>query len=46
MVAREPLSGSGGPPPLPRDPRPPARETHARTLPAAAQTLSKDRPKD
>jgi hypothetical protein len=50
LVAREPLSGSGsgagGPPPLPRDPRPPARETHARTLPAAAQSLSKDRPKD
>jgi hypothetical protein len=48
MTGREPLSGSGpgGPPPLPRDPRPPARETHARTLPAAAQPLSKDRPKD
>ena len=48
MVAREPLAGSGpgGPPPLPRDPRPPARETHARTLPAAAQPLAKDRPKD
>jgi len=48
MAGREPLSGAGagGPPPLPRDPRPPARETHARTLPAAAQPLSKDRPKD
>jgi hypothetical protein len=48
MAGREPLSGAGagGAPPLPRDPRPPARETHARTLPAAAQPLSKDRPKD
>jgi hypothetical protein len=48
IPGREPLSGaaSGGPPPLPRDPRPPARETHARTLPAAAQPLAKDRPKD
>jgi hypothetical protein len=48
MVGREPLSGSGsgGPPPLPRDPRPPARETHARTLPPAAQPVPKDRPKD
>jgi hypothetical protein len=46
LVAREPLSGSGKAPPLPRDPRPPARETHARTLPAAAQSLSKDRPKE
>jgi hypothetical protein len=48
MAGREPLSGSGsgGPPPLPRDPRPPARETHARTLPPAAQPVPKDRPKD
>ncbi len=46
MAGREPLSGSGGAPPLPRDPRPPARETHARTLPPAAQPLSKDRTKD
>ena len=46
MVGREPLSGAGGAPPLPRDPRPPARETHARTLPAAAQPLSKDRTKE
>ena len=48
MVGREPLagSGSGGAPPLPRDPRPPARETHARTLPPAAQPVPKDRPKD
>jgi hypothetical protein len=46
IAGREPLSGSGGAPPLPRDPRPPARETHARTLPPAAPPLSKDRTKD
>jgi len=47
MSARESTTGSnGGPPALPRDPRPPALETHARTRPATAQPLSKDRPKD
>jgi hypothetical protein len=35
----------GGPPPLPRDPRPPAPQTQVRTLPAGAQP-AKDRPKD
>jgi hypothetical protein len=29
----------GGPPPLPRDPRPPAPQTHVRTLPAGAQPV-------
>ncbi len=37
-------SGRGGPPPLPRDPRPPAAQTQVRTLPAGAQPV-KDRPK-
>ncbi len=48
MTARDPSpgTGGGGAPPLPRDPRPPARETHARTLPPLSQPLSKDRPKD
>jgi hypothetical protein len=46
MTARDPNPGSGGAPPLPRDPRPPARETHARTLPPSTQPFSKDRPKD
>ena len=41
-----PAPSAAGPPPLPRDPRPPARETHARTLPATVQPLSKDRSKD
>lgn len=35
----------GGPPPLPRDPRPPATQTHVRTLPIGAQPV-KDRTKD
>ncbi|MEJ0008003.1 MAG: hypothetical protein WDM77_16965 [Steroidobacteraceae bacterium] len=46
MTARDPNPSSGGAPPLPRDPRPPARETHARTLPPASSPQSKDRPKD
>jgi hypothetical protein len=46
MTARDPVPSTGGAPPLPRDPRPPARETHARTLPPLSQPLSKDRPKD
>jgi hypothetical protein len=37
--------GRGGPPPLPRDPRPPARETQVRTLPVTSLPLSKDRPR-
>jgi hypothetical protein len=47
MTARDSTTGgnSGGPPALPRDPRPPALETHVRTRPAA-QPLTKDRPKD
>ncbi|HEY1898483.1 MAG TPA: hypothetical protein VGG49_01680 [Steroidobacteraceae bacterium] len=40
-----PAAGIGGPPALPRDPRPPARETHVRTFPATAQPPAKDRPK-
>src|SRR5665213_2711658 len=43
MTARDPSPVTGGAPPLPRDPRPPARETHARTLPPLSQPLSKDR---
>jgi hypothetical protein len=35
----------GGAPPLPRDPRPPAPQTHVRTLPAGIQPV-KDRPKN
>jgi hypothetical protein len=35
-----------GPPTLPRDPRPPALESHARTLPATARPPGKDRPKE
>jgi hypothetical protein len=49
MSARDSnLSGNsaGGPPALPRDPRPPALETHVRTRPATSQPLSKDRPKE
>ncbi|HEX3838241.1 MAG TPA: hypothetical protein VHW25_14855 [Steroidobacteraceae bacterium] len=49
MTARDSTtagSSAGGPPALPRDPRPPALETHVRTRPAAAQPLTKDRPKD
>jgi hypothetical protein len=46
MTGRDPSPSPGGAPPLPRDPRPPARETHARTLPPLSQPLSKDRPKD
>ncbi len=48
MSGREPLAGgkTGGPPPLPRDPRPPAHETHARTLPPGGQPAPKDRPKE
>jgi hypothetical protein len=49
MSGRESTTGgnsAGGPPALPRDPRPPALETHARTRPATSQPLSKDRPKD
>jgi hypothetical protein len=34
------------PPPLPRDPRPPARETQVRILPAKVQPISKIRPRD
>ena len=48
MTARDSTSGgnnAGGPPALPRDPRPPALETHVRTRPVA-QPLSKDRPKE
>jgi hypothetical protein len=37
---------AGGPPPLPRDPRPPAPETHVRTFPANSKPPGKDRPKD
>ena len=46
MTARDSNLGgnsAGGPPALPRDPRPPALETHVRTRPATAQPLSKDR---
>jgi hypothetical protein len=39
-----PGAGRGGPPPLPRDPRPPAPQTQVRTLPVGAQP-AKDRPK-
>jgi len=39
--AAVPAANRGGPPPLPRDPRPPARETPVRTFPAAPQPLSK-----
>jgi hypothetical protein len=46
MTVRDPNPGSRGAPPLPRDPRPPALETHARTLPPSSQPQSKDRPKD
>jgi hypothetical protein len=46
MTARDSSPNTGGAPPLPRDPRPPARETHARTLSPLAQPLSKDRPKE
>jgi len=48
VPGREPLGGakSAGAPPLPRDPRPPAHETHARTLPPLTTPLGKDRPKD
>jgi hypothetical protein len=49
MSGRDPASGSGagGAPSLPRDPRPPALETHARTLPPVpARPPSKDRPKE
>ncbi len=37
--------GAGGPPALPRDPRPPALETQVRTFPATPKPQSKDRPK-
>jgi hypothetical protein len=49
MTGRESTTGgssAGGPPALPRDPRPPALETHVRTRPSTSQPLSKDRPKD
>src|SRR5580658_7718834 len=50
MTGRDSTPGgnnAGGAPALPRDPRPPALETHVRTRPATAtQPLSKDRPKD
>jgi hypothetical protein len=49
MAGRESTTGvssAGGAPALPRDPRPPALETHVRTRPAASQPLSKDQPKD
>jgi hypothetical protein len=50
MTGRESGLGgnsSGGAPALPRDPRPPALETHVRTRPATTtQPLSKDRPKE
>jgi hypothetical protein len=48
MTARDSTTGgssTGGAPALPRDPRPPALETHVRTRPVASP-LSKDRPKD
>jgi hypothetical protein len=34
------------PPSIPRDPRPPARESQVRILPAKVQPLSKNRPRD
>jgi hypothetical protein len=46
LAGRDAAAPSSGPPALPRDPRPPARETHVRTFPATAQPPpSKDRPK-
>jgi hypothetical protein len=45
LAGRDATTPSNGPPALPRDPRPPARETHVRTFPATAQPPSKDRPK-
>jgi hypothetical protein len=46
MVARDPApkAAPGGPPSLPRDPRPPALESPVRTFPAVAPQ-PKDRPK-
>jgi hypothetical protein len=49
MTARDSSAGgssAGGAPALPRDPRPPALETHVRTRPVSTQPLTKDRPKE
>jgi hypothetical protein len=45
LTAAAPGAARGGPPPLPRDPRPPATQTQVRTLPVGAQPM-KDRTKE